>query len=198
MARHAQAKRDGTLETRERILAAARELFARHGYRGTTVRMIADRARLTDPAVYYYFPTKRDLYDVLLVEPLVETVLPIDSEFGSALDILVDLFVGYSASGDLARLLFREQLGGSPTAVEFRRSWDSRYRNLIGPFFRRYYGEAAGQLEDIVSLMLSGLFWDSILRYGDNFETVVRETAFQHRLRSMLQAVLPEMGCRPL
>ncbi len=198
MARHAQVNREGKFETRGRILAAARVLFARHGYRGTTVRMIAERANLTDPAVYYYFPTKRDLHDVLMVEPLPETALPIDTEFGSALDILVELFVGYSASGDLARLLFREQLGGSPPSLEFRRAWDSGYRNLIGPFFRHYYGGAAGEREDIVTLMLSGLYWDSILRYGDNFETVVRESAFKQRLRMMLQAVLPEIDCSPL
>jgi AcrR family transcriptional regulator len=41
--------------TRLRIPAAASELFARHGFDGTTVRIIADSCDVTDPALYYHF-----------------------------------------------------------------------------------------------------------------------------------------------
>jgi AcrR family transcriptional regulator len=48
-------------ETRERILAAARDLFARHGYAATSVQAIAARAGVAVPTVYVVFRTKRDL-----------------------------------------------------------------------------------------------------------------------------------------
>lgn len=194
MARHAHAFREGRIETRERILAVACELFARHGYRGTTIRMIANGSRLTDPAVYYYFPTKRVLHDALLVEPLVESPLPASTDLETAITTLINFFTSYAAKSDLVRVSFRAQISGAPTAVKLRGDIDLTYRQMIGPFFRQYYGEAAGQLEDIVTFMLSGLFWDAILRYGDNFETVVRQDGFQQRLRQILRAVLPEIN----
>ena len=198
MARHAQGLRAGRFETRDRILGVARELFARHGYGGTTIRMIAERAGLTDPAVYYYFPTKRDLYDELLVELPIATRLSATSDLGQAIDVLVQLFLRFAADSDIIRITFREQIDGAPAAIQFRRTTEATYRSVVGPFFCRYYGEAAGQMEDIVTFMLSGLFWDAILRYGHNFETVVREASFQERMREMLQAVLPEIDRQPL
>jgi AcrR family transcriptional regulator len=40
------------------ILLSALELFVKHGYRATTVEVIADRAGLTKGAVYFYFSSK--------------------------------------------------------------------------------------------------------------------------------------------
>ncbi|WP_307851225.1 helix-turn-helix domain-containing protein [Nocardiopsis sp. MG754419] len=53
---------------RARVLAAAREEFAEHGFRGTGVDRIAARADLTRGAVYSNFPGKRALYFAALAE----------------------------------------------------------------------------------------------------------------------------------
>lgn len=45
-------------QTRRRILAAAHELFVEHGYAGTTVQQIADRADVAWQTVYSVFGTK--------------------------------------------------------------------------------------------------------------------------------------------
>ncbi|WP_280387687.1 TetR/AcrR family transcriptional regulator [Nocardia wallacei] len=52
--------------TRERLLAAARELFAEHGYDGASVDAIAAEAGLTRGAVYSGFPSKRALFAEVL------------------------------------------------------------------------------------------------------------------------------------
>ena len=45
------------------ILDAARHLFSRRGYNGVTVRAIAEEAGLNSAAhLYFYFPSKADLY----------------------------------------------------------------------------------------------------------------------------------------
>lgn len=49
-------------ETRERILAAAREVFSELGYDAATFQAIAIRADLTRPAINHYFASKRVLY----------------------------------------------------------------------------------------------------------------------------------------
>jgi len=48
---------------RRQILDAARRLFSRRGYNGVTVRAIAEEAGLNSAAhLYFYFPSKADLY----------------------------------------------------------------------------------------------------------------------------------------
>jgi AcrR family transcriptional regulator len=61
--------------TRERILHAAWECFARKGYAGTTNRDIADRAKITSAAIYQYFDSKSDLY-VAAVRTAQRALLP--------------------------------------------------------------------------------------------------------------------------
>ncbi|MEH0970500.1 TetR family transcriptional regulator [Micromonospora sp. CPCC 205546] len=72
-------------DTRTRILRAALDLFAEHGYQRTPLRQIAERLRLTKAAILYHFPTKEHLLTAL-VEPLVadlEALLD-DAEAGPA------------------------------------------------------------------------------------------------------------------
>ena len=57
---------DVEAETRERILLAAASLFADKGYAATSVREIAEGAKVTKPMLYYYFKNKEDLYVQLL------------------------------------------------------------------------------------------------------------------------------------
>ncbi len=48
-------------ETRQRILAAAREMFATEGVEAVTMRAIADRIEYTPTALYHHFPSKQAL-----------------------------------------------------------------------------------------------------------------------------------------
>lgn len=56
-------------ETRNRVIAAASSLFAERGFHGTTVRDIAQRARVNLAAGHYHFGSKETLYlEVLRVQ----------------------------------------------------------------------------------------------------------------------------------
>ncbi|MEH0929097.1 TetR family transcriptional regulator [Micromonospora sp. CPCC 205558] len=57
-------------DTRTRILRAALDLFAEHGYQRTSLRQIGERLRLTKTAILYHFPAKEHLL-AALVEPLM-------------------------------------------------------------------------------------------------------------------------------
>lgn len=48
-------------DTRERILSAAREMFATEGYDAVTMRAIANRIEYTPTALYHHFPSKQAL-----------------------------------------------------------------------------------------------------------------------------------------
>jgi TetR/AcrR family transcriptional regulator, regulator of cefoperazone and chloramphenicol sensitivity len=54
------------LETRQRLLEAAGEVFAERGYRAATVRDICQRARANIAAVNYHFGDKEHLYTSVL------------------------------------------------------------------------------------------------------------------------------------
>jgi AcrR family transcriptional regulator len=54
------------LETPDRILDAAEELFARQGFKATTIKQIGSAAGLNPALIYYYFGSKEELYKRLL------------------------------------------------------------------------------------------------------------------------------------
>ncbi len=59
------AAKPGVEETRQRILAATRELFALKGSRGTTTREVADRAGVNEATLFRHFGTKAALIDAM-------------------------------------------------------------------------------------------------------------------------------------
>ncbi|MEV4223444.1 TetR family transcriptional regulator [Nonomuraea sp. NPDC049725] len=57
--------------TPQRILAAARTLFAARGYRATSMQSIADRVGITKAALYYHFDSKEEILHQLTL-PLLD------------------------------------------------------------------------------------------------------------------------------
>ena len=55
-------------ETRQDILQAALRRFAHGGYAATSVQQIVDDARVSKPALYYYFKDKAGLFQALVHE----------------------------------------------------------------------------------------------------------------------------------
>jgi len=56
------------LPMRERILHAALELFAAHGYEATSMRQIAAQVGITKAALYYHFDGKTDIVRAMLLD----------------------------------------------------------------------------------------------------------------------------------
>jgi AcrR family transcriptional regulator len=90
-----------------RILIIARKLFAKHGYSGTTTRMIAKEVGIDISTLYYHWGEKADLYEAVLVttqETLrvqlskVEKVIhgrPLSERLEIAIDMFCDYFSAY-------------------------------------------------------------------------------------------------------
>lgn len=115
-------------DTRQELLDAALELFARQGYAATTVRQIADVVGVRDSAMYAHFQAKRELLDTLVDEAgpqLVERIEPLLS--GAAerhpRDVLPPFLERLLQEWDrprprrLASLLTREGLAGEARVI---------------------------------------------------------------------------------
>ena len=63
----ATARRANAAATRERICAAAEELFVRDGYARTSIRAVARAAAVAEATVYLAFPNKGALLDAVIV-----------------------------------------------------------------------------------------------------------------------------------
>ena len=54
-----------TTNTKHQILENARELFAMHGYDGTSIRQLTASLNITPAALYYHFASKNDVLEGL-------------------------------------------------------------------------------------------------------------------------------------
>ena len=77
-------RRPGDARSREVILAAARESFARAGYGATTIRGVATAAGVDPALVHYFFGTKDGLFAAVVELPLDPSQLVEDVLAGDA------------------------------------------------------------------------------------------------------------------
>lgn len=103
------------LETRERIRAAAAELFTRHGYGAATMRQIAGRAHVGLGTLFNYAEDKRDLVFLIFNEELnaiTDDALAAPREGQPLAEQLIAVFRTHfrwlAAKPALARILLQE------------------------------------------------------------------------------------------
>lgn len=86
----ARKTKEEALETRNRLLDAAEDVFYREGYARTTLDAVAEAAGMTRGAVYWHFKNKSDLFNAMCDRvrlPMEElSVSTCDEETGDALD----------------------------------------------------------------------------------------------------------------
>lgn len=115
-------RRPGSPDTRERILVAARQLFARGGMDSTSMRAIAAAAAVDPALLHHYFGTKRQLFLAAIELPVdPQTVIdalaaaPVDQLGTVLLRNLLRLWDGPAQEAMLA--LFRSNLVAGDTTI---------------------------------------------------------------------------------
>jgi len=126
-------------DTKARIQAAARELFAQKGVQRTSLREIADHLGITKPALYYHFDSRESLV-ASIVEPLLAEMdaFVAERESGPQPDprvLLGDYFDLLQRHRDTLTMLIRDlstlaYLDLGMRMIEWRRRM---IRLLIGP-----------------------------------------------------------------
>ena len=91
------AKRRTGDESRQRILAAASDVFAEHGFEKTTIRAVAGKAGISIGGIYLYFRNKEELYTGLMRSQMEEFLGRVEAlrseEPLAALQRMIDLYM---------------------------------------------------------------------------------------------------------
>jgi AcrR family transcriptional regulator len=185
-------------QSRERIIKAARQLFAERGYFKCKVSDIAQRAEMSQGNVYWYFRSKQELLQAVLAQgfqTLEQMTQEIAEGDGSGLEKLNDLLIRtlalYDEQGDFNRILMSLMAhGGSDFMLELgfdMRDIGRRYHtNLIQVFMQ---ARAEGWVIDIDPNMLVmlyfGLFNGLIITYAQDWKTLPEDVLQQATLRML-------------
>jgi AcrR family transcriptional regulator len=128
-----QVKQTKSDRTRAAILVAAQQLFAEHGYDGTTVRDVAARASIDPAMVIRYFGNKDELFaqaaHIELSLPDLRTVEP-----GAVGKVLIRHFLGIwegAASGKGMAILLRSATSNEYAAIKTREAFAAQVRPAI-------------------------------------------------------------------
>ncbi len=159
--------RTGVEDTRSRILAATRELYASRGSRGTTTREVADRAGVNEATVFRHFGTKVQLLAAMLEHFSSYSKIPqilarvgelptIEAQLrGLALAIIEQM----KEREDLIRVSMAEELS-NPEGLSCAWRAPSEARRMLVEWFegRASVGELHGEPEWLARVFMSLLF----------------------------------------
>ena len=112
------------MEKREQILEAALDIFSTHGFRGSTVDLIAEAAGMSKPNLLYYFKSKEDIHQTLISKLLDMWLEPL-RELDDIRDPLVEIREYIRRKLEMARdypresrLFANEMLQGAPRVMD--------------------------------------------------------------------------------
>ena len=188
---------------RERLVSAARALFAERGYAAVSVDEIAARAGLTKGAVYYQFKDKRDLFRAACAAVIDEIVARVSTgtmehvthsiiEIVTGSGILFDAYEGREA---------RQLLLIDGPAVLGMSEWiatQSRLRIELGEHALHHIADAGlieREMVPALAHLLSGAFRQGVLQIAaseDPAATSAAVRAAYRRLALGLLAPVPE------
>jgi AcrR family transcriptional regulator len=178
-------------ETRANILKAAVECFAEHGYAGTGVNEICQRAGVTKGAFYHHFPSKQAVF----LELFNRWLEGLDTQLAAARAGSASVPEGLLQMANMAEGVFDAADGQLPMFLEFwteARHDPAIWQEMIAPYrrYRDYFsgiiqaGIAEGSLRSvdpdvaaqIVVSLAVGLVLQGVLDpKGANWGEVIRE-----------------------
>jgi AcrR family transcriptional regulator len=160
--------------TKQALLDAAQELFGQHGFDGTTIREISERAGVDHALIARYYGSKADLYIAALVAEVQGVQMPL------AYEGLKDMAEGLVTRMDDHGLgpVMQALIRTDPTDPVHKAARAHVVRRLVDPVFaemtRRTPGEARLRSELVVSALI-GISLGRALGWFDELMVVPKE-----------------------
>lgn len=152
------------MSKKEKILIAAQELFARYGYAGTTMKMVAEQANVASGLVFHYFDSKESLFMVAGSE-LIDTMTAV------LRDRIADSTNGCEALGTFVRAYLEFTIENEKTFPTLIRC--SPFSDDNPDLDRKKIGAKFKELIDIIEEILRRGIDD-----GSMVDLPVKQTAF--------------------
>jgi AcrR family transcriptional regulator len=154
--------------TYEGILNSALKLFAKQGFKATTIRQIADDAGVNSSGISYHFNGKEDLYKALFKSKGLQNVnLAVEvlearskkitwEEFASTLEIFSNLLVKiFYSNSELMQVINREMSEGLPHAGPEFLKFETRLVESIKGYIE--YGKKQGLVKGDLNAKYSAI-----------------------------------------
>ena len=175
------------------VIAAARQRFETHGYKGTSIADIAADVGVNAGSIHWYFPTKDDLFAAVVARVAAESRQSVDAALGAGASPM-DALVGFLATAERYRGMHidaHDRVGESDAVAvvheEFHAWLDELLLAVVRP--RLSTGEDIGLIADTAHIMFEGLLGSTIPR-DRPFEEIVQF------LIDMLVAAAPQVSRR--
>ncbi|UVE18398.1 TetR/AcrR family transcriptional regulator [Pseudomonas sp. LS44] len=193
----------------EAIISAAEEEFARHGFKGTSMNAIAQRAGLPKANLHYYFNNKLGLYIAVLSNILdlwdsTFNALTVDDDPAQALAHYIRAKLEFSRRQPLASKIFAMEVisGGDCLEAHFNQDYRAWFRGRAAVFDSWI---AAGKMDAIDPLHLIFLLWSSTQHYADFGAQICRVTErkrlikedFEIAAKNLIHIILKGCGLTP-
>ena len=177
----------------EAVIAAARQRFETHGYKGTSIADIAADVGVNAGSIHWYFPTKDDLFAAVVARVAAESKEAVDAQLTAGASPM-DALVGFLATAERYRGMHidaHDRVGESDAVAgvhEGFHAWlDELLLAVVRPKLRP--GEDTDLIADTAHIMFEGLLGSTIPR-DRPFEEIVQF------LIEMLVAAAPQAALR--
>jgi AcrR family transcriptional regulator len=181
-------RRPGQTETREHILAAARNQFGERGYDGATIRGIAAEAGVNPALVHHFFGTKDQVFVAALelpINPSLVVATLVDGPREQIGERVLRLFLG----------LWREPATRKPFLALLRSvSTNAQAAGMMRQFIERAMlarvADALGVPKIRLTAMVSHVLGIAVLRYIIGVEPIA--SAAEEELIALIAPVLQQ------
>jgi len=188
------------------ILNAAKKEFVTYGFKGASIKRIAERASIPRANIHYYFKDKTDLYQQLLnniIEVWNKNFDTLDAEHDpkEALSAYIRAKVMHSKDDpDSSKIFASELIHGSPVLNDYLNSDFKQWINSKTSVIEAWIDK--GLIDKVNPLHLLFLIWSSTQHYADFNSQVVaaldKETMsnddFEEVVSSLTQIILKGCG----
>jgi AcrR family transcriptional regulator len=197
-------------DRRTEILEAALQVFAAKGYAAATNADIAREAGVTAAALYYYFPSKADLFKAVLTERK-SVIFPNLAQMADELldlppDVVLPNVVQFMSSfmaDERTLAILRIVLAEAPRHPEIREIYQSQIMSEVAPLLMRYLKRQMelGRIREMdprlptilmIGPIIAGLILREILKID-----IAQDVTTDMLARGIIDMLLPGMLLHP-
>lgn len=191
-------------DTRERIIDAAQEIFARDGFVGAKMQEIADRVGIQRPSLFYHFKNKEALFVAAheqvfaRIEPVFrESLVPGGDAFVQLDRVTRTVLAVMAEQPDFVRMVARTAVDRHPAAVRIVRSYLQPLVDVSVEFVRR--GQRRGVFRgDTDPFFFTVNSWGAALIYFTARDLLAPSPASGSKDQERFTRSLLQMGNRAL